>query len=414
MRTNVFEALTGYSANAVEKKIQIGAWWRGASSGARRTGISSSTCEATSGGSKVSNRRRHRIARQNPLRFTFRVASSAQRLICAGTKSIAGQRCDWSMRFGRGSAAARLCYPNIFPNSAGQLRCRRNCRCPHERFGDYAELYQKSLTKKAAATREDYRKILNLAWLPQLRDRVIAEIRYSELEDLISELSVASKTLNNYLSPLRGVFAYALKDHAIASNPAAGIENVPVQHPVPDPFEQAEVELILDDLAAREGPQVMNYFAAAFFAGFRPSEQIALVWSDVDFVRRNVRVQRGVVRGKAKDSTKTYRVRDVELSDRAWAAIDDQRAHTQHRWPRDLLESRHRSAVGRHPNAVAHLAALLEASWIALSRALPDPPHVRDVSVDGRREPDVDCAADGARQCANVVSRLCEVDRRCG
>ena len=145
---------------------------------------------------------------------------------------------------------------------------------PARTFGGYAELYQKSLTKKAAATREDYRKILNLAWLPQLRDRVIAEIRYSELEDLISELSVSGKTLNNYLIPLRGVFAYALKDHAIASNPAIGIENVPVQHPVPDPFEQAEVELILDNLAAREGPQVMNDFAAAFFAGFRPSEQI--------------------------------------------------------------------------------------------------------------------------------------------
>ena len=92
---------------------------------------------------------------------------------------------------------------------------------PARTFGGYAELYQKSLTKKAAATREDYRKILNLAWLPQLRDRVIAEIRYSELEDLISELSVSGKTLNNYLIPLRGVFAYALKDHAIASNPAS-------------------------------------------------------------------------------------------------------------------------------------------------------------------------------------------------
>ena len=216
-----------------------------------------------------------------------------------------------------------------FPEFGRATALQAELQVPARTFGDYAELYQKSLTKKAAATREDYRKILNLAWLPQLRDRVIAEIRYSELEDLISELSVAGKTLNNYLIPLRGVFAYALKDHAIASNPAAGIENVPVQHPVPDPFEQAEVELILDDLAAREGPQVMNYFAAAFFAGFRPSEQIALVWSDVDFVRRNVRVQRGVVRGKAKDSTKTYRVRDVELSDRAWAAIDDQRAHTQ-------------------------------------------------------------------------------------
>lgn len=190
-----------------------------------------------------------------------------------------------------------------FPEFGRATEWRLQLKVPARTFGDYAELYQKSLAKKAAATREDYRKILNLAWLPQLRDRAIAEIRYSELEDLISEFTVAGKTLNNYLIPLRGVFAYALKDRAIASNPAGGIENAPVQHPVPEPFDQAEVEMILDDLAAREGPQATNYFAAAFFAGFRPSEQIALMWSDVDFVRRNVRVQRGVVRGKSKDST---------------------------------------------------------------------------------------------------------------
>jgi hypothetical protein len=36
-----------------------------------------------------------------------------------------------------------------------------------------------------------------------------------------------------------------------------------------------------------------------------------------------------VVRGPAKDSTKTYLVRDIELSDRACAAIEAQRVHTQ-------------------------------------------------------------------------------------
>ena len=146
---------------------------------------------------------------------------------------------------------------------------------------------------------------------------------------LIGNLAVAGKTLNNYLIPLRGVFEFARRDGAIDSNPAAAIENAPVQKPAPDPFTLPEVEAILDNLAEREDTQVVNYFAAAFFAGFRPSEQIALRWSDVDFEQRTVRVQRAVVRGQAKNSTKTYLVRDVELSDRAWAAIEAQRAHTQ-------------------------------------------------------------------------------------
>ncbi len=196
-------------------------------------------------------------------------------------------------------------------------------------FRDYAQAWLRSLGQKAAATRDDYEKALDRVWLDQLGERPIRAIRYSELMTLIGNLAVAGKTLNNYLIPLRGVFEFARRDGAVDSNPAAAIENAPVQRPAPDPFTLPEVEAILDNLAEREDTQVVNYFAAAFFAGFRPSEQIALRWSDVDFGQRTVRVQRAVVRGQAKNSTKTYLVRDVELSDRAWAAIEAQRAHTQ-------------------------------------------------------------------------------------
>jgi integrase len=60
------------------------------------------------------------------------------------------------------------------------------------------------------------------------------------------------------------------------------------------------VGAILDGLTAREDRQIVGYLAAAFFAGFRPSEQIALRWADVDFQQRTVRVQRAVVRGRGE------------------------------------------------------------------------------------------------------------------
>ena len=90
-----------------------------------------------------------------------------------------------------------------------------------------------------------------------------------------------------------------------------------------------EVETILANLKEREGAHIANYFAAAFFGDFRPSEQVALRWDDFDFKQRNVRVARAVVRGKTKASTKTCLVRDVELSERAWSAFEVQRAITQ-------------------------------------------------------------------------------------
>jgi len=196
-------------------------------------------------------------------------------------------------------------------------------------FRDYAQAWLRSLGQKATATREDYRRALDHVWLDELGERPIRAIRYSELITLIGNLAVAGKTLNNYLIPLRGVFEFARRDGAIVNNPAGALENARVQRPAPDPFTLPEVEAILDSLAEREDAQVVNYFTAAFFAGFRPSELIALRWPDLDFQQRTVRVQRAVVRGRAKDSTKTYLVRDVELTDRAWAAIEAQRAHTQ-------------------------------------------------------------------------------------
>jgi hypothetical protein len=87
---------------------------------------------------------------------------------------------------------------------------------------------------------------------------------------------MGGKTLNNNRVPLRGVFEFAKRDRAIAANPAGRLEKAPIQQRPPDPFTLDEVNTILGWFIDNEHEQVHNYFAAAFFAGFRPSEQIAL------------------------------------------------------------------------------------------------------------------------------------------
>jgi hypothetical protein len=52
-------------------------------------------------------------------------------------------------------------------------------------FGDYAQVWLRSLGQKAAATRDDYRKALDRVWLDQLGERPIRAIRYSELVTLV-------------------------------------------------------------------------------------------------------------------------------------------------------------------------------------------------------------------------------------
>lgn len=194
-------------------------------------------------------------------------------------------------------------------------------------FGKYAELWMASLADYALSTRQDYQRALDRAWLPKLRDVPIADIRYSRIVEILGELGIRGKHRNNTLISLRQVFEFAKLDRAISDNPAAEIRNSKVQKPPVDPLELPEVELVLADLAAHQPAQTVNYFTALLFAGLRPSEAIALQWSDVNFADRTARVQRASVRGREK-VTKTHSVRDVELTERAYAAIVAQKAHT--------------------------------------------------------------------------------------
>lgn len=219
-------------------------------------------------------------------------------------------------------AAGTFDYAKWFPDSKAAPPASER-----PTFGRYAELWMASLTDYALSTKQDYQRALDRAWLPDLKDIPVADIRYSKLVEVLGKQPIGGKHRNNTLIPLRQVFDFAKLDHAIAENPAAAIRNSKVQKPPVDPLELPEVEAVLADLAAHQPAQTVNYFTFLLFAGVRPSEAIALRWPAVDFTKRTARVQAASVRGQAK-VTKTHSVRDVELTDRAYEALLAQKAHT--------------------------------------------------------------------------------------
>lgn len=139
---------------------------------------------------------------------------------------------------------------------------------------------------------------------------------------------LARKTQNNIMIPLRGVFALACKADPHLRNPTDGIDNLKVQTGNPDPFDPDEVEVVLATLRERHSEAYADYFEFACFAGLRSSEQIALLWQDVDLRSGEVKVRRARVLGKDKERTKTSYERDVELNARALSVIERQRART--------------------------------------------------------------------------------------
>lgn len=260
-------------------------------------------------------------------------------------------------------------------------------------FGEYADEWLKTLTVEKS-TRRSYTTAINATWRPAFGDEPLAQIRYSDVKRAIADKAktVSGKTINNALIPLRAVFDMAMRDELIGKDPTAGIENEKHQAAEPDPFEPQEAAAIVEWITAKSEP-VGNYFAFAFHTGLRPSEQIALTWGDVDWKRRAVRVQRARVDWEDK-GTKTNRVRDVDLSDAALAALTRQKVHTFMKgvdarifhnpitgkpWPDEqvqrrryfapaltALKLRHRDAYQtRHTFATTLLMGGINPTWIA-------------------------------------------------
>lgn len=202
-------------------------------------------------------------------------------------------------------------------------------------FARASELWLKSLDI-AHSTRVGYLKNLNHYWLPKLGNRPIRSVSFEDLVNLLSEYvegddgGISKKTRNNILISLRGTFKAALAQGWIQTNPTALIDNSRLQRPKPDPFSLKEVELILAALRKlHHGEVIADYFEFSFFAGLRTSEQIALLWPDVDLHEMTVRIHHARAERKDSSETKTKMERVVELNARAAAVMERQQARTR-------------------------------------------------------------------------------------
>lgn len=217
-------------------------------------------------------------------------------------------------------------YADFFPDSPyAQLESP-----PIEKrsFGHYCQLFLDSKGRVADATKDQYRNAL-MFWKKHLdADRDISKITHAELAAFIGAHPWPSWRLcNNYMIPLRGVYKLACRALKF-ENPLEGIDNMKRVRKLPDPLSAEESERILSDLKSHYPEQVYNYFEFAFQTGMRPEELIALRWADIDWHRRTARVERArTFRGRTKE-VKNHEERDVDLSARALAALERQKAHT--------------------------------------------------------------------------------------
>jgi len=152
-------------------------------------------------------------------------------------------------------------------------------------------------------TRRTQKSYLNKYWSP-LFQVPVSEIEYGDLLDLFGNLDKSPKTLKHILSAGSQVFELAIKSHWRTDNPARlYAKEVKLVKRKVDPFTREERDMILDDLKNNQH----LFYAIRFYSGLRPSEAIALRWSD--YTGGVFSITKGRVRGnEGPTKTKVDRV----------------------------------------------------------------------------------------------------------
>lgn len=184
-----------------------------------------------------------------------------------------------------------------------------------------------STERVEASTRRGYRAAIRF-WTARIGERPIRALKPSDIEAASAQCGLSGKTVNNYMSVLRAALELAVRDKALAENPAAGIKAAAHQKPDVDPFTPEERDKLLAEAARRFPASCVNLLEFWFWTGLRTSELIALRWEHVDLASGHLVVSEAVVAGRRK-GTKTNRSRKVLLNSRALAALQRQREHTQ-------------------------------------------------------------------------------------
>ncbi|VTU37177.1 tyrosine-type recombinase/integrase [Variovorax sp. PBL-E5] len=175
------------------------------------------------------------------------------------------------------------------------------------------------------STAHHYDQTVNSLHFASVRSTRMADFDYRRLMALLAGLPANAKTFNNVASVLKQMLTYAHKAKLLREPLHEHVEMRRAQHPGPDPFSLDEAGVLLAKL---KGDRARSYYEFAFFTGLRPSEQIALRWSNVDLRAGTVLVDTALTRGKEK-GTKTGETRTLELTSRARVALERQRPITQ-------------------------------------------------------------------------------------
>jgi integrase len=214
-----------------------------------------------------------------------------------------------------------------------------------EAGGEYVDHLEHVMERKRT-TIQDYRGYLRGHFGPffgeQPLDRIDERLVAGYLKRKRDQ-GLSSKTVQNHLNFMHGLFKFSVKRGWAGQNPVAAVER-PKKTRRPERrlrfLQSAELDALLraaldDELGAVERP----LYLTAAMTGLRQGELIALPWLDIDWLARRIRVADNFPRGRVdeRDSPKSHEGRSVPMADRVAAELERHFQRTQFRGDRDLV-----------------------------------------------------------------------------
>ena len=167
-------------------------------------------------------------------------------------------------------------------------------------------------------TRSDYRRSLETYVIPFFAGWKLADIDRSDIRRLVKSLEdhgLAPASVVKNLTPAKAMFATAVDDDLLKSNPCSGVR---VNRRRGDAEEAPEAKAMtraeLATLMAEIPDRWLLLFELLAKTGLRISEALGLDWSDVDFGKLTLRVRRQYYRGDLRQLKTHSGRRDLPLS----------------------------------------------------------------------------------------------------
>lgn len=201
--------------------------------------------------------------------------------------------------------ARRFDYATYFPDSKhlGEVNILLGKQKQIHTTEEYLLKWLKvsSKTNEETTSGENYKIIKNR--IPDILQIDITQLTFEDVEKMAERWGNTTHTIDNKISPIRCALRLAVHDGLIPTNwlDDRHIEGVEVFDPDHDddinPFNRQERRALLK---ACKHQQDRNLFRVLMWTGLRPSEICCLRWTDIDFKKGTIRINKSFPRKATK------------------------------------------------------------------------------------------------------------------